>query len=865
MKKFCSILLILTLSFSLLLSSCKKKGKNKKDDDNATIVNPPGPDDDNGTIVNPPGPDDDNGTIVNPPGPNDDKKFTLSLSLETVNILIGEEKEVSISSTDVVDLSNLTLNYDSSIISVVNDGAKLTIKGLKKGNTKVDISLSGYEETYHIDVDVEEGKEMIAEVITNKVPETMFIGESFILSFTTNVTVTAMWNSTNPDCIELGDNDYEFIAVGKGESTISLILTTKDDSVVKNWTIKVEEKVIDTISPVLSLDGVEKDIKLSWGKVFNPLEGIKATDDIDGDITDKISVDSNVNSKEYGKYIVKYSVKDKAGNAATLERSVEVVWDYAVKFIGHAGSYFGAQNSEEACVYALSVLKYQSLECDLKRTKDGVFVCSHNDSFNGTDGNSYTIANYTLAELQEKTFKEKRAGGSSLVGVADKTYEFKVMTLQRYLEICKQYNAVAIIELKGCAGVSQNDQTGMPALMKLIDDCGMMNQTIFLASAYNCLIWARDNGYNLPCQYLMNTCDSEDAYNRCVKYHLDISICVTYGNYTDKFTAAEREAYKTNWIRRYQAAGCEVSVWTFTQYCTYQQVQEWIDFGVDWVTCDWQQMDKLKLPEGNLVTHKVTFLKHDGTLLQEVTVKDGKSCYTPKAPEREDYEFIGWGQDLSKITKDITVTAQYKAIPHKWNITYDLNGGYFDLNPRVEGEKIGSVTTNANANYYTDYLKNVFLYNINKIGGDTAIYSYRVYLKEIKNGYYEIVDVLLSGSPNLSSGWDYLIQVNPSQADYSAISKVCNKAAKGGIAYINGDPQTGKVTIDFYAKESIKGLVVENYITYYETPSTPCALPIPSMDGKMFVGWKEKQEDNAPMLAVPEGYAKDLVLVAVFE
>lgn len=439
------------------------------------------------------------------------------------------------------------------------------------------------------------------------------------------------------------------------------------------------------------------------------------------------------------------------------------------------------------------------------------------------------------------------------------------MTLEKYLEICKEYNAIAIIELKGCAGVSQSDQSGMPALMQLIEDCGMMDQTIFLASAYNCLIWARENGYTLPCQYLMNTCDSEDAFNRCVKYNLDISICVTYGPYTDTFTASEREAYKTNWIRRYQAAGLEVSVWTFTQYCTYAQVQEWIDFGVDWVTCDWQMMDKCNLPLDTSIKHKVTFLNYDGSILQEVTVKDGKSCYTPKAPDREDFEFIGWGKDLSCVTEDITVTAQYKAIPHKWNITYNLNGGYFDLNPRVEGTKIGTVTTSANSNYYTNYLKYVFLYNIKKIGSDTAKFSYRVYLKEIKNGYYEIVDIVVSGGANLTEGWDYVIQVNPEEPDYSSVSKVCNACGKGGIAYINGDPSTGNVTIDFYSKENVKGLVVDNYITYYETENLPATLPIPTCDGKTFIGWAEIAYVSEPLTQVPEGYAKDLTLTAMYE
>ncbi len=52
--------------------------------------------------------------------------------------------------------------------------------------------------------------------------------------------------------------------------------------------------------------------------------GATATDNIDGDITDKIVTSGKVDTSKEGSYQIKYIVKDKAGNLATATRTVIV-------------------------------------------------------------------------------------------------------------------------------------------------------------------------------------------------------------------------------------------------------------------------------------------------------------------------------------------------------------------------------------------------------------------------------------------------------------------------------------------------------------------------------------------------------------
>lgn len=80
--------------------------------------------------------------------------------------------------------------------------------------------------------------------------------------------------------------------------------------------------VIDNIPPVIKLNGREN-IELMFGKEYKE-EGATATDNVDGDITDQIKTNGNVDSSKEGTYEIEYSVTDKAGNVITAKRTVVV-------------------------------------------------------------------------------------------------------------------------------------------------------------------------------------------------------------------------------------------------------------------------------------------------------------------------------------------------------------------------------------------------------------------------------------------------------------------------------------------------------------------------------------------------------------
>ncbi|PWG58915.1 hypothetical protein DF200_10325 [Bifidobacterium catulorum] len=77
----------------------------------------------------------------------------------------------------------------------------------------------------------------------------------------------------------------------------------------------------DTTKPVIS--GADN-VSFKAGKSFNPRAGVTARDNRDGNITAKIQISGTVDTNKVGIYRLVYTVADKAGNKATVTRTVTV-------------------------------------------------------------------------------------------------------------------------------------------------------------------------------------------------------------------------------------------------------------------------------------------------------------------------------------------------------------------------------------------------------------------------------------------------------------------------------------------------------------------------------------------------------------
>ena len=228
-------------------------------------------------------------------------------------------------------------------------------------------------------------------------------------------------------------------------------------------------------------------------------------------------------------------------------------------FAGHRGSYRGVENTEEAMMNGINYYGYTGLEIDVKTTSDGEYVCWHDDDLSRV-GHDVQIPYTKYADLKDLTLTQTRGGVQ---------YTAKILTVDRYLEICKENNVFPIIELKWAVGINSNDMTRFPGLYKLIEKHGLVEEARILTSMQPSLEYVRTNYPKLQCQYLCYEV-TQARYEWCKKWGINPSV------QTGGLTKAM--------ARKCHEAGMEVACWTVNSSSDYIKHGE---MGCTTMTCDY--------------------------------------------------------------------------------------------------------------------------------------------------------------------------------------------------------------------------------------------------------------------------------------
>ena len=235
------------------------------------------------------------------------------------------------------------------------------------------------------------------------------------------------------------------------------------------------------------------------------------------------------------------------------------VYAWKPQFAGHRGSYRGVENTEEAMMNGINHYGYTGLEIDVKTTSDGEYVCWHDDDLSRV-GHEVQIPYTKFEDLKDLTLTQTRSGV---------TYTAKILTVDRYLEICKENNVFPIIELKWAVGINNNDMSRFPGLYKLIEKHGLVEEARILTSMQKSLEYVRTNFPKLQCQFLCYEV-TEARYEWCKAWGINPSV-------------------QTGGLSKYMArkchdAGMEVAVWTVNSLADYQKYGE---LGCTTMTCDY--------------------------------------------------------------------------------------------------------------------------------------------------------------------------------------------------------------------------------------------------------------------------------------
>jgi len=223
------------------------------------------------------------------------------------------------------------------------------------------------------------------------------------------------------------------------------------------------------------------------------------------------------------------------------------------KMIAHRGlSGLEKENTVLAFV-AAGNKSYYGIECDIHKTKDGVFVVIHDDHTGRVSIINKIISESTYEELLNINLND-------VIDNAPKAY-LKIPTLAEYLDTCHKYRKHCVIEFKG--KFSDDDLT---RVINLVDSRGYLNQTTFISFELDNLLRLRNMNQDLSLQFLTSSYTS-DLLQILKKYHLDLDI------YFEPVTKAIlKELHDSNIL---------VNVWTVNDPVIGEKLVNW---GVDFIT-----------------------------------------------------------------------------------------------------------------------------------------------------------------------------------------------------------------------------------------------------------------------------------------
>ena len=233
-------------------------------------------------------------------------------------------------------------------------------------------------------------------------------------------------------------------------------------------------------------------------------------------------------------------------------------WAWKPLFVGHRGCNIGVENTAEAFRNGVDIYGYDGLECDVRVTKDGFYVISHDETTNRLGGN-LTVANATLAELRAEEYHQTRNGV---------TYTGRICTVAEYLAICVEKGVFPVMELKWTTGINNNDMSNFEGLAHLIIDQGLTDKVIFLTSMKKSQEYIAEHFPQFTRQWLCNA-NWEGSEEWCQQYGLHPSISI--GNF-DEAT-----------VKTFHRMGLNVAMWTVDSKTNYLKYG---NMGVYMMTCN---------------------------------------------------------------------------------------------------------------------------------------------------------------------------------------------------------------------------------------------------------------------------------------
>ncbi len=224
------------------------------------------------------------------------------------------------------------------------------------------------------------------------------------------------------------------------------------------------------------------------------------------------------------------------------------------RMIAHRGvSGIELENTVAAFV-AAGNRSYFGIETDVHVTKDGQYVICHDCDLKRVGGVEISVEGSTLAELRAVQLHDLRDGSVRT--------DMVVPLLSDYIKVCRKYDKVAVLELKG-----NIIPTHIAGIVSVVRELGWFENTIFISFSYDNLLRLRAAEPEARAQLLPPENDPEKLLRFCLENRMDLD--------------APHAALTPEIVKAIHDAGLEVNCWTVDSVAAAERV---IAMGVDYIT-----------------------------------------------------------------------------------------------------------------------------------------------------------------------------------------------------------------------------------------------------------------------------------------
>ncbi|MDE5984029.1 MAG: hypothetical protein K2H13_02095 [Eubacterium sp.] len=227
-----------------------------------------------------------------------------------------------------------------------------------------------------------------------------------------------------------------------------------------------------------------------------------------------------------------------------------------VTLIAHRGYRAVAPENTAPAFEEAGKAGFWGAECDIYRTADGVWIVSH-------DTHTYRMMDksaFVEKETYEDLMKMKVDNGSNAENYPDLSF----CSLEDYIKICKDYNMVAVIELKGKNNTEHYDE-----IIDLVNQYGV--EAVYISFHFENLEKIRSLTAD-PVYFLTSKISEED-----------IELAKSLENCGIDFDGRKEENFDSGMIKKCIDEGLEVGAWTIDDTALLDKL---VENGVTLITTD---------------------------------------------------------------------------------------------------------------------------------------------------------------------------------------------------------------------------------------------------------------------------------------